>query len=142
MNKAICLFLIISLPGKLFAQRNTIPNKVMLAGKSIYMQRCATCHQVNGEGAQNMIPPLIRTTYVLGSKTRLIGIVLNGLSGEMEVNGNLYGNEMPSLSDLSDTDIAAVLTFVRNSFGNKAGAVSVESVKKVRATKKLTSIQN
>jgi len=136
MNKVIFLFLFISLSGQLFAQRNTTLNKVMLAGKSIYMQRCATCHQANGEGAPNMIPPLIRTTYVLGNKTRLVGIVLNGLNGEMKVNGNLYGNEMPSLSDLSDTDVAAVLTFVRNSFGNKASAVSAEIVKKARAEKK------
>ncbi|GAB3921331.1 hypothetical protein GCM10028827_04380 [Mucilaginibacter myungsuensis] len=95
-----------------------------------------TCHQVDGTGAQNMIPPLIKTEYVLGDKTTLIKILLNGLSGEIKVNGDVYAGEMPSQAFLKDSEIAAVLSYVRNSFGNKAGLVTNAEVRKSRAANK------
>ena len=136
MNKVILIIALVALPALIFAQRKSIPLAKMQAGKAIYLQRCATCHQIDGAGSQNMIPPLIKTEFVLGDKNRLIGIVLNGLNGEMKVNGDTYGNEMPAHNDLKDADIAAVLTYVRNSFGNKASAVSATTVKKVRSVNK------
>ncbi len=93
-------------------------------GKALYAQHCQTCHQIDGAGAQNMVPPLIKTDYVLGDKTKLIKILLNGLSGE----------EMPSQAALKDSEIAAVLSYVRRSFGNKASTVTAVEVKKARAT--------
>jgi len=116
------------------AQRKAIPASDMLLGKEIYMKHCMTCHQSDGTGAQNMIPPLIKTEYVLGPKATLIEILLKGLNGEIKVNGDLYANEMPSQAILKDDEIAAVLTYVRNSFGNKASSVTVREVKKVRNT--------
>ena len=107
-------------------------------GKDVYMQTCVTCHQVDGGGVQNMNPPLIKTTYVLGDKTKLITIVLNGFNEKVEIEGNTYTNVMPSHDFLKDQDIANVLTYVRNSFGNKASAVTAIEVKKVRATVKKT----
>jgi len=104
-------------------------------GKAIYMQRCMTCHQVDGTGAQNMIPPLVKTEQVLGDKKSLIKILLNGMSGEIMVNGDIYAGEMPSQAFLKDSEIAAVLTYVRNSFGNKAIALTNTEVKRVRAEK-------
>jgi len=105
-------------------------------GKDVYMQTCVTCHQVDGGGVQNMNPPLIKTTYVLGDKTKLITIVLNGFNERVEIEGNTYSNVMPSHDFLKDQDIANVLTYVRNSFGNKASTVTATEVKKVRATVK------
>lgn len=80
-----------------------------------------------------MYPPLSKTTYVLGDKTRLIKIVLGGLSDQLEINGETYTNAMPSFGIFTDKEVADVLTYIRNSFGNKASAVSAAEVKKVRA---------
>jgi mono/diheme cytochrome c family protein len=137
MHRILLIVMFSVAPVVLFAQKRVfLSASMMLTGKVIYNQRCITCHQADGMGAQNMIPPLINTDYVLGDKKRLIQILLNGLSGEMKVNGDIYSNEMPGHSDLKDTEIAAVLTYVRNSFGNKASAVIVPEVKKIRAANK------
>ena len=95
-------------------------------GKLVYETVCLACHQSDGGGVPRMNPPLIKTTYVLGDKSRLIKIVLNGLQGgELEVSGENYENPMPAQKDnLTDLQIADVLTYVRNHFGNKAGAVT------------------
>jgi len=105
-------------------------------GKIVYTQNCASCHQVDGHGVQNMNPPLIQTSYVLGDKTKLITIILNGFNEDVEINGNTYSNTMASHDFLKDKEIADVLTYIRHSFGNKASAVSVVMVKSVRAKKK------
>ena len=102
-------------------------------GKQVYTQVCLSCHQADGGGVPNMIPPLIKTKYVTGDKKQLINIVLNGLQGDVEVNGDFYHNVMPPQSTLTDQQIADVLTFVRSSFTNKATAVKVTEVKAMRA---------
>src|SRR5262249_1189762 len=103
-------------------------------GKLLYGKYCISCHQVNGTGVPNMNPPLAKTEYVLGDKTRLIGILLNGLNEDVEINGEYYSNPMPSQAALKDQEIADILSFVRNSFGNKASTVSAAEVTAVRAT--------
>jgi mono/diheme cytochrome c family protein len=108
----------------------------MTRGKQVYLQVCLACHQVDAGGVQAMNPPLIKTTYVLGPKTPLIKIVLNGMTGAITINGDDYHNVMAPHSDLTDQQIADVLTYVRNSFGNKASAVTVAQVKAVRAANK------
>ena len=108
----------------------------MTNGKAIYGKICVTCHQADGGGVQNMNPPLIKTTYVLGNKTQLISIVLNGFNEHIEIDGDTYSNVMAAHDYLKDQEIADVITYVRNSFGNKASAVTAAEVKKVRATKK------
>lgn len=105
------------------------------AGKAVYMQYCVSCHQPDGGGVQNMNPPLIKTSYVLGPKSKLISVVLNGLSRQ-EIDGETYTNVMAPFSNLTDQQIADVLTFVRKSFGNKASAVTPADVKAARAVKK------
>ena len=104
-------------------------------GKSIYTQYCLTCHQADGGGVDGLNPPLSKTDYVLGDKTRLVRVLLNGLQG-VDINGEPYNNVMPSQDYLNDQQMADVLTFVRNSFGNKASAVTVGEVKAVRAANK------
>lgn len=103
-------------------------------GKLVYETVCLACHQADGGGVPRMNPPLIKTTYVLGDKSRLIKIVLNGLQGgELEVSGENYENPMPAQKDnLTDQQIADVLTYVRNQFGNKASAVTAAEVSGVR----------
>ena len=104
------------------------------AGKIIYTQNCVSCHQVDGGGVQNMNPTLIKTSYVLGEKKRIIGIVLNGFEHE-DIDGDSYQNVMPSFNYLTDKQIANVLTYVRNSFGNKASRVTINEVKNTRVKK-------
>jgi mono/diheme cytochrome c family protein len=104
----------------------------MAAGEKVYMQYCLTCHQADGGGVQRMNPPLTKTDYVLGDKARLIGIVLKGFNENVEINGQTFSNSMPPHNFLKDQEIADVLTYVRNSFGNKASAVKVAEVKNLR----------
>lgn len=105
-------------------------------GKKVYVQNCLTCHQADGTGVATMNPPLIKTTYVLGDKATLIKIVLNGFNEDVLINGQSYSNSMTPHATLTDQEIADVLTYVRNSFGNKASTVTAAQVKAVRATNK------
>ena len=118
------------------APAQTPTQAVMARGKQVYLQICLACHQVDAGGVQGMTPTLVKTTYVLGPKTPLIKIVLNGMTGAITVNGDDFHNVMAPHSDLTDQQIADVLTYVRNSFGNKASAVTVAQVKAVRAANK------
>jgi mono/diheme cytochrome c family protein len=102
-------------------------------GKTIYENTCLACHQINGSGVPGMNPPLKKTKYVLGDKKALINIVLKGLDQELVVNDETYNNVMPAFASLNDKEVADVLTYVRNSFGNKASKVTEAEVKKVRA---------
>jgi len=111
-----------------------VSGAVLASGKKIYTQNCLTCHQADGYGVQSMNPPLIKTDYVLGEKPRLIKVLLNGMQGE-DIEGEPYHGVMPSHDFLTDQQIADVLTYVRNSFGNKASAVQGAEVKTVRAKK-------
>ena len=105
-------------------------------GKQVYIDQCLACHMADGGGVSNMNPPLIKTKWVLGDKSALIHVVLKGMNTEIEVNGDSYHNIMAPHDYLTDQQIADVLTYVRNSFGNKAKAVSPAEVKAVRAKTK------
>ncbi len=112
------------------------PAASIARGKKVYETYCLACHQADGSGVQRLNPPLIKTSFVLGDKKTLIGIVLNGLDQEIEIDGEVYNNVMASHDFLKDQEIADVLTYVRNSFGNKASAVLPEEVTKQRAVNK------
>lgn len=102
-------------------------------GKSVYMTYCMTCHMKEGEGVPNLNPPLTDKEWIEGDKTRLITIALNGLQGEIEVAGEKWNGVMASHSFLNDQQIADVLSYVRQSFGNNADAVTPEEVAAVRS---------
>lgn len=109
-------------------------------GKTLFTTICAVCHQPTGLGLPNMFPPLAGSDWVTApGPERLIRIVLHGFQGPIRVNGTPFTTPapmMPPQGALPDHQIAAVLTYARNSFGNKAGAVTVEQVKAVRAAEK------
>ncbi len=109
---------------------------VVVPGEKIYRTYCGACHQKNGLGASGRFPPLANTTWVTGDKKKLINIVLSGLEGPIEVNGTAFNSLMPQHSFLADEELANVLTFVRQNFGNKASGVSANEVKKVRSALK------
>jgi mono/diheme cytochrome c family protein len=104
-------------------------------GKAVYDANCLTCHQADGWGVPGMNPPLVKTEWVLGDKTRLINVLLKGLKTPLTINGEQFHNPMPAQNFLTDQQIADVLTYIRSNFGNKASAVKVEEVKKARLTK-------
>ena len=98
------------------------------AGEKLYNTFCGTCHQRDGGGAPGRFPPLGDTEWVTGDKTRLIDLVLNGMQGPVEVRGELYDAVMPGHRFLSDDDLATVLSYIRQHFGNAASAVSAAEV--------------
>ena len=93
---------------------------------------CAACHQPTGRGLPNLFPPLAGSDFLNADKNRAIKLILHGRQGEVVVNGMKYNNNMPSFP-LSDQDVANVLTFVYNSFGNSGLEVTPEEVKGQRA---------
>ncbi len=106
------------------------------SGKEIYERPglCISCHQAAGEGIPGVFPPLIKTPSVIGEETVPIRIVLGGMMGQITVAGQVYNSAMPGQgAQLSDDEIAAVLTYVRSSFGNAAPAVTAAAVAKERA---------
>lgn len=105
-------------------------------GKALYATYCLTCHQADGGGVPNLNPPLIQTSFVTGNKEPLIKIILKGLSTHMDIDGESYSNNMPPFEWLKDQQIADVLTYIRNNFGNKESAVVKTEVQKVRSSLK------
>jgi mono/diheme cytochrome c family protein len=93
---------------------------------------CAACHQPTGRGLPNLFPPLAGSDYLNADKNRAIAIIIYGRQGEVMVNGVKFNNNMPAFP-LSDQDVANVLTYVYNSFGNSGLEVTPEEVKILRA---------
>ncbi len=100
-------------------------------GRRLFTSICAACHQPTGKGLPNMFPPLAGSDFLNADKSRTIKTVIFGRQGEVVVNGMKFNGNMPSLP-LSDQDIANVLTFVYNSFGNSGLEVAPEEVRALR----------
>jgi mono/diheme cytochrome c family protein len=101
-------------------------------GEQVYKQYCRACHMENGLGVPKLNPPLVGE-WVNGDKARIINVVLKGMNGPIEVNGEKYNGVMAPHAFLSDAQVAAVLTYVRSSFGNSSGPVSEAEVAAERA---------
>lgn len=112
------------------APANTMEER-MKAGAIVYAQNCKACHQAGGEGIPNAFPPLAKSDYLMANKGRAIRAVVKGLSGEITVNGTKYNGVMPALG-LNDEQIANVVTFIRNSWGNNGGMVTPAEVRAQR----------
>jgi mono/diheme cytochrome c family protein len=109
----------------------------MFSGRKSYHREghCVTCHQPDGKGLDPAFPPLTKSPWVTGSPDRLIKLAMYGLTGPLEVNGKKYDGQVPMTpfaGMLRDDEMAAVLTFVRNSFGNQAPPVTPAQVKTIR----------
>lgn len=102
-------------------------------GASVFSSRCAACHQATGQGLPGAFPPLAGSEFVTGDEERVVRIALRGLTGPVIVKGQSFNGAMPAWADvLSDAEIAAVLTYVRSSWGNAAGRIEAEKVAEAR----------
>lgn len=100
-------------------------------GKTIFASTCQACHQADAKGIPGAFPPLAASDYFASDPIKAIRVVTHGLEGEVTVNGKKFNSVMPKQS-LSDNQIAAVITYVLNSFGNKGGEVNATDVEKAR----------
>jgi mono/diheme cytochrome c family protein len=127
-----CALLAVAVSAQAQAPASAPSPEQMELGKQVYMT-CMPCHQPTGMGLPMVFPPLVKTEYVLGPADRLVAMILKGNAGPMTVDGKPYNNIMPPQeATLDDAKVAAVATYVRNSFGNSASAVPTELATEVR----------
>ena len=105
------------------------------AGQQLFNGTCSVCHQASGEGLPGVFPPLAKSDFIAADPKRPIPVVLGGLNGKVTVNGKDYTSVMPPMSQLNDDEVANILTFVLNSWGNPGGHVDAAEVARARAEK-------
>lgn len=116
--------------AKVAVPKRTVEEKVKI-GKEIFGTTCFACHQSEGQGIPSTFPPLAKSDYLNADSKRAINTILHGLTGEVTVNGKKYNNVMPA-QNLSDDEIANVLTYIYNSWGNNKTEITPEMVKALR----------
>lgn len=121
-------------PGNTTAtnKSNDALKESLVRGKKVYAANCESCHMAEGEGIPSTFPPLAKSDYLLKDQKRAIRTVLHGLSGEITVNGATYNMAMPAYDYLSDQEVADVLNYVQNNWGNKTKPVTPAQVKAER----------
>ena len=105
-------------------------------GKAVYTTLCAACHQPHGFGLDGLAPPLVDSEWVLGNPEVLARIVMHGLAGPVKVSGRTYNLAMPPLPQLTDEDVAAVLTYIRREWEHTGSAVETKTITTIRAQEK------
>lgn len=102
-------------------------NKSIARGKELYKESCITCHLANGEGVKGTFPPLAKADFLTKYPEKSIHAVKFGMKGAIKVNGVDYNNAMPP-SGFADDEIADVMNYIRNSFGNKNSEIVTEKM--------------
>jgi nitrite reductase (NO-forming) len=103
------------------------------AGQALFNGTCSVCHQANGAGLPGVFPPLAGSDFLNADPHRAAGVIIHGLSGKLTVNGKEYDSVMPPMNQLNDDEVANILTYVLNSWGNKGGQVKTADIKAIRA---------
>ncbi len=118
------------LSGIIQSCNNTSINyvKQYTSGKDLYENYCGNCHAKDGSGLQALIPPLTDTSYITNNYNALACMVKEGISGAMIVSGIKYNSSMPGSPQLSNQEIADILTYITNNFGNDHGLFDVSQV--------------
>lgn len=119
-------------PTAAIENENLTKEQQIALGKNIYENNCLACHQANGEGIPSAFPPVAKSDFLNADHNRAINIVLHGRSGPIKVNGETYDSVMPAIA-LNNNQVANVLTYVLNSFGNNGGQVMPAQVEKQRS---------
>ena len=126
----VCLFIV----GASAQSNNKLVAASAARGKTVYLQRCMVCHQADGGGVPKLNAPLDGSSSVNGTNiAKLVKYIVKGFNDRVEIDGEFYENAMPAAADLTDQQIADVLTFIRNSWTNKAGPVTTLQVKQTRS---------
>ena len=123
----LCIFFV----STAFLQKYDLAKSIE-RGKGVYTTFCMNCYMQNGKDTLGVYPPLSKSDYLKRSSDTLINIVLEGQSGEIVVNGKTYNGQMLPQNYLSDEQIADVLNYVRNSWGNKMAAITPPQVQALR----------
>lgn len=127
---ALCFFLT-SIAS--FAQKQKSDLEESIArGKDIYTAQCMSCHMDEGQGIEDVYPPLAKSDYLMNDKLRSIDNVIHGVTGQITVNGKIYNMDMTPFDFLTDQEVRDVLNYIRNSWGNKGEAVTQEEVTAAR----------
>ena len=115
-----------------FIQTYNLPKSIE-RGKDVYTTFCVNCHMADGKGMEKVYPPIAKSDFLKRPSKDLINNILNGKSGETKVNGLVYNTVMPAQNYLTDEQIADVLNYINNTWGNKKSvAFTPEQVKKLR----------
>ncbi len=126
----VCLFIV----GASAQSNNKLVAASTARGKTVYLQRCMVCHQADGGGVPKLNAPLDGSSSVNGTNiAKLVKNIVKGFNDRVEIDGELYSNAMPAAADLTDQQIADVLTFIRSNWSNKAGPVTTLQVKQTRS---------
>ena len=97
------------------------------SGAEVYHDHCQNCHNNNGDGLVELIPPLNDSAFLKNNKSQLSCIIQNGLKAPIKISGRVFNGAMPPVS-LTPIEIAQVITYVGNSFGNKQGMITADDV--------------
>lgn len=109
-----------------------LPDNWKMAGKAIYAQ-CVACHSANGEGQPGLYPPLKGSEFVIKGEKRLAAILQHGITGALTVNGKPYNGQMQPLgAGMTDKQLAQLLTYIRNEWGNQASVIYEDQIKALR----------
>lgn len=127
--------LLLGVPGLLLAESDVQEQKQR--GELLYSRVCQSCHLPQGQGIPGMFPPLAKVDWVVAAKPdRLVRLILHGMAGPVQINGETFVTPaplMPPQADLSDEQIANILTYIRSAWGNEAAPVKTEQVTRIRA---------
>lgn len=130
--KLVSGLLVLLFTASAFVQSYDLP-KSIARGKALYVTNCMNCHMEDGKGMEGVYPPLEKADFLKRPAKDIIETVLKGQSGEVKVNGVLYNGVMPAQDYLTDTEIADILNYVNNSWGNKnPKAITPAQVKTLR----------
>ena len=136
-KKVIRLFGIAFLLSGLIINNVAAQGSSSVDGEQLYLSRCMSCHQVDGNGIPGVFPPLNDIDWVTGDKGRLIRITLDGAVGEYEIGDVIYSGAMPPWKNfLNDQEMAALLTYIRSAWDNDASRVTEDEVRLVREATK------
>jgi mono/diheme cytochrome c family protein len=97
------------------------------SGALVYQEHCQNCHGTNGEGLSALIPPLTDSVYLKNNKNSLACFITSGLKGQITIKGRTFDDAMPA-NDISPIEVAQVLTYIGNSFGNKLNTINEQTV--------------
>lgn len=109
-------------------ERKDISSRAYINGEKVYVQYCEACHQSNGKGFRDLYPPLAQSDFLLTDLDRAACIAMNGINGEIQVNGKSYDMTMAPVKGMNPQKVTDVLNFIANSWGNNAGIITKKEV--------------